>query len=70
MFPATFEHNAEWQVIDFGNVALNDLYGLLVLAGLIGLSMLTYRTIELPGQRLFARLIPRRFAPAVPATVS
>jgi len=70
LFPATFEHNAEWQVIDFGNVALNDLYGLLVLAGLIGLSMLTYRTIELPGQRLFARLIPRRFAPAVPATVS
>jgi peptidoglycan/LPS O-acetylase OafA/YrhL len=70
LFPATFEHNTEWQVIDFGNVALNDLYGLLFLAALIGLSMFTYRTIELPGQRLFARLIPRRFAPAIRATAS
>ena len=60
LFPATFDH--EWQVVDFGNVAVNDLYGLVFLAALIGLSMLTYRFIELPGQRLFTGFTTRRFA--------
>jgi peptidoglycan/LPS O-acetylase OafA/YrhL len=56
-----FPTSPDWYLVDLGNAWLNDLYGLVFLATLIGLSTLTYRYIELPGQRLFGGFAARRF---------
>ena len=48
-----------WLLIDFGNLWLNDFAVLAVLATVIGLSAITWRWVELPGQRLFAVLSGR-----------
>lgn len=53
-----------WVVVDFGNFWVNDTYGVLYLGLVLGLAALTYRFIELPGQRLFARLATPRPLPA------
>ena len=68
LFPEAVARNINWNIVDFGNLWLNDLYGLVFLAAVIGLSALTYRAIELPGQRLFAGLLARRTARAVTAS--
>ena len=59
-----------WPIISFGNLWLNDAYGLFYLAVLIGLSALTYHYIERPGQRLFARLAAPRPATTGKAAIA
>ena len=46
----------EAMLVDFGRFWLNDLYALAFVGVVIGLSTLTWRFIELPGQRAFAAL--------------
>jgi peptidoglycan/LPS O-acetylase OafA/YrhL len=47
-------------LVDFGRFWLNDVYALAFLAVVIGLATLTWRFVELPGQRLFNGWAPRQ----------
>lgn len=57
---AVFAEAAAWtrdtNVVHFGNFWVNDLYALAFVAMVIAVSAVTYRLIELPGQRWFAKL--------------
>lgn len=59
LFPSTLDRGVNWILIDFGNLWLNDLLVFVILAAVLGTSALTWRFIELPGQRLFAALAAR-----------
>ena len=68
LFPGGAAHHADWNIVHFGSLWLNDLYALAFVAAVVGLSAITYRAIEVPGQKLFAGLARRRLGPAVTAT--
>lgn len=68
LFPAAVERNINWRLVNFGSPWLNDLYAIAFIATVIGLSALTYRFIEMPGQRLAAGLARTR--QGTPATAS
>ena len=58
----------KWHLVDFGNFWLNDLYALVPAGTIVGISVLTYRFVELPGLRLFIGLATRRFTRTVTAS--
>jgi peptidoglycan/LPS O-acetylase OafA/YrhL len=68
LFPEAVTRNVNWSIVNFGNFWLNDLYALAFIATVIGLSALTYRFIEVPGQKLFAGI--GRIRLGAPATAS
>jgi peptidoglycan/LPS O-acetylase OafA/YrhL len=68
LFPDSPDRYLRGDIVHFGNAWLNDLYALAFLAAVIVLSAITYRLIELPGQRLFAGLARRRPGRTVAAT--
>jgi peptidoglycan/LPS O-acetylase OafA/YrhL len=69
LFPDALDRHTRGDVVNFGNAWLNDLYALAFLAAVIVLSAITYRLIEVPGQKLFAAgLARRRLDRAVTAT--
>jgi peptidoglycan/LPS O-acetylase OafA/YrhL len=62
LFPQVAHWAINWNIVHFGNFWLNDLYALAFVAMVIAVSAVTYRYVELPGQRLFAGLAKRCFA--------
>jgi peptidoglycan/LPS O-acetylase OafA/YrhL len=67
LFEGMAERGIDWDLVHFGSFWLDDLYALAFLAAVIGLSTLTYRFIEMPGQRLFAGLAKARTDLKIPA---
>jgi peptidoglycan/LPS O-acetylase OafA/YrhL len=59
LFPWTLDRGVDWVLVDFGNLWLNDLAVLGVVIMVIGVSAVTHRAVELPGQQLFADLALR-----------
>jgi peptidoglycan/LPS O-acetylase OafA/YrhL len=59
LFPSTLDRGPDWILVDFGNFWLNDLAALAIIATVLCVSAVTWRTVEQPGQRLFAALLRR-----------
>jgi peptidoglycan/LPS O-acetylase OafA/YrhL len=52
-------HSVDWDLIDFGNAWVNDLCVLVFAGVVLGVSRLTWRYVEGPGQRTTAQLLTR-----------
>ena len=56
--------------IDFGSPWLNDLFALAVIGLIIGLSVLTYRLVEIPGRDAVNHWLARRKAAKAAASTA